>query len=182
MKKAINRVVSGFHYLTGGLQRVVEWVMVAMVLTIVYDVSMRYVFSAPTYWSVEMNEYAMVFITFIPLAEMLRIKRHIKMTLLFDKWPLNAQLGVESFYLILGLIFCGVTAYTGAGMVSTAYKYHFASSSLVGAPLWIPYAFVPVGMGLFGLAILGNIVGNIQKLTAGKQATGKLATEGEVGQ
>ncbi|GAI90110.1 unnamed protein product [marine sediment metagenome] len=33
------------------------WVVVVMMLTVSYDVIMRYVFGAPTKWSLEFNEY-----------------------------------------------------------------------------------------------------------------------------
>ena len=43
-----------------------------MVVTISYDVILRYVFYAPTYWALEMNTFLLAFLCLIPAGDVLR--------------------------------------------------------------------------------------------------------------
>ena len=51
-----------------------------MVVSISYDVVLRYVFYAPTYWALEMNTFLLAFLCLIPAGDVLRLGSQIRIT------------------------------------------------------------------------------------------------------
>ena len=49
-----------------------------MVVSISYDVILRYVFYAPTYWALEMNTFLLAFLCLIPAGDVLRFGSQIR--------------------------------------------------------------------------------------------------------
>ena len=75
---SINKIGKFFSYLCA-------FFLLLMLLTVLYDVLMRYLFSKPTFWALEINEYFFIFISIMPAAEIFRKKRHIKLDLFLDQ-------------------------------------------------------------------------------------------------
>ena len=75
-----------FHRVTGKMAMLSEWVLLIMVISIFYDVTMRYIFNNPTIWATELGQYSLVFITFVGLAELQKRKSSINMDYLYAKF------------------------------------------------------------------------------------------------
>ena len=159
---SINKIGKFFSYLCA-------FFLLLMLLTVLYDVLMRYLFSKPTFWALEINEYFFIFISIMPAAEIFRKKRHIKLDLFLDQLSTRHQLFLETFYLFCTLFFCSNVVWRGTQMTLNAYKYSMASSSLLSFPLFVPYSIIPAGLGLLGLQIILRIVGNISMLKGAKK-------------
>jgi TRAP-type C4-dicarboxylate transport system permease small subunit len=56
-----------------------------MVVSISYDVVMRYAFVAPTRWALEVNTFLLVFMGVIPAGDVLRVGSLIRITFLYDR-------------------------------------------------------------------------------------------------
>ena len=59
--------------------------LIFMVVSISYDVIMRYVFVAPTHWALEVNTFLLVFLCVIPAGNVLRVGSQIRITFLYDR-------------------------------------------------------------------------------------------------
>jgi TRAP-type C4-dicarboxylate transport system permease small subunit len=146
-----NAVIDGLARLGGCLGQLV---LVFMVATICYDVIMRYVFVAPTYWSLEVNTFLIVFLALIPAAEALRSDAHLKITFFVDRMPERIRQAIQAVTCLLGAGFCAIMAWKGGYMAADAYFYGERMSTPLGTPMVIPYLFIPAGFALLGLQFL----------------------------
>ena len=62
-------------------------VLFFMMVSIFYDAVMRYAFSAPTSWSLEVNSFLLVFLAVVGAAEAQKQDAHIRITFFVDKMP-----------------------------------------------------------------------------------------------
>lgn len=121
-------------------------VLIAAALIIFYDVVMRYVFNQPTTWVLEVSEYMLVFIAVAGTAQIQKQKAHIRMDYFFYRFSSGLRRRLNFFFNIFLTGFSFLIFFTSAQMTITAYKYGSKSSSLLGTPLFIPYAIVPLGI------------------------------------
>ena len=74
----LDRTLGFFAFLTGTI-------LIFMMLSVSADVFMRYFLSKPIFWVVEVNEYAVIYATFLGAAWVLAKDGHIKVELVVDR-------------------------------------------------------------------------------------------------
>jgi TRAP-type C4-dicarboxylate transport system permease small subunit len=149
-----------------------EAAMVFMVVSISYDVLMRYIFLAPTIWALEVNTFLLVFLCVIPAADTLTAGTQIQITFLTERLPATVQAKLPMIGNAVGVLFCSVLTWRGLGMAWAAYQHNDRMSTSLGTPLVIPYLFLPVGFGLLGLTYAARL---------GESFHGRAAAEGPAG-
>lgn len=140
--------------LVRGLGLLGQLALASMVVTICYDVVMRYVFMMPTDWSLEVNTFLVIFIAVIPSSDVLRTDSHLRIGFFASKLSPAARRRVARASGLVGVGFCALMTWKGLGMALQAYKYGDRMSTPLGTPMVIPYLFIPVGFGLLGLQYL----------------------------
>jgi TRAP-type C4-dicarboxylate transport system permease small subunit len=130
----------------------------AMVLTICYDVIMRYVFNAPTHWSLEVNTFLVIFITLIPAGEVLRGEGHLRIEFFISKVGPRTRDVVRRLGAALGILFCALMTRNGIIMAVSAFEYDQRMSTPLGTPMGVPYLFIPIGFGVLGLQYLVRLI------------------------
>ena len=87
-----------------------------MVVSLFYDVMMRYLFASPTNWALEVNTFLLLFVCTIPTADVLDSNVHIRVTFLTDRMrSFFRSLAVEAVRInLLKLIFLDVDDITTA--------------------------------------------------------------------
>ncbi|WP_206050352.1 TRAP transporter small permease [Oceaniglobus ichthyenteri] len=138
-----------------------QLVLAFMVVTICYDALMRYAFTAPTSWSLEINTFLIIYLAVMTAADVQRTDSHIRITFFADMMPGAAQRAVRALIGIVGAVFCGIMAWRGYLMAASAFEYGERVSSSFGTPVGIPYALVPVGFGLLALQFFFNILDSL---------------------
>lgn len=154
MSEALARLLDR---LARGLGVLGQLVLLFMVVTICYDVIMRYVFVAPTTWSLEVNTFLIVFLAVIPAAEVLRADAQLRIGFLADRLPPAGRRALQALTCLLGAGFCAVMVWKSGVMTLHALQYDERMSTTLGTPMAIPYAFLPLGFGVLGLAFLGRL-------------------------
>ena len=151
-----------------------------MAASISYDVILRYVFYAPTYWALEMNTFLLAFLCLIPAGDVLRQGSQIRITFLFDRLGPAVRARLDSLRSVAGLFFCAVMVWKGADMAYKAWLHNDRMSTSLGTPMVVPYLFLPIGFALLGLqyALLFKVRKEKAPPEAEKPAEGK----SEVGQ
>ena len=154
--KAIGRLSQGFGFLG-------QAALAVMVITICYDVVMRYVFNAPTHWSLEVNTFLVIFITMIPASAVLREDSHLRIGFFISKFSPKAQDVIRRIASVLGVFFCALMVRNGLIMAISAFTYDQRMSTPLGTPMVIPYLFIPFGFTVLGLQFLARLVGPGEK-------------------
>ena len=140
--------------LARGLRVAGQFALASMVLTICYDVVMRYVFRIPTSWSLEINTFMVLFVTLIPAGDVLASDVHLRITFFTDKLQPGKQAVLSRLASVAGCLFCAVMTWKGFEMAWAALKYDERMSSPLGTPMVIPYLFIPIGFGIMFLQYL----------------------------
>lgn len=148
-------------------------VLVFMMASICYDAIMRYVFTAPTSWSLEINSFLLVYLAVIGAAEAQRHDAHIRITYFKDKLPRRLSGAIDLAIGLLGVVFCAILVWRGGIMAQQAFEYGERVSSSLGTPMAYPYALMPIGFAVLGLQFLIDALVAMPRLAgaAGEEKT-----------
>ncbi len=125
--------------------------MAFMVVSLFYDVMMRYLFASPTNWALEVNTFLLLFVCTIPTADVLSSNVHIRVTFLTDRMPKRVVDRLQILRGVAGILFCAAMAWKGSVMTWQAWQHNDRMSTSLGTPMFIPYLFLPIGFILLGL-------------------------------
>lgn len=159
----------------GGLLAVLRWTSVAvlffMMVSVCYDATMRYLFSAPTSWSLEINSFLLVYMAVVGAAEAQHHDAHIRITYFVDKMPASARAWTAMAGALLGAGFCAIMVWRGGEMALDAFKYNERVSSAFGTPMVIPYGMLPLGFGALTLQFLIDAFCSARTALSGESGT-----------
>ena len=134
-----------------------------MVVSISYDVVMRYVFAAPTHWALEVNTFLLVFLCVIPAADVLQAGGHIRITFATDRMRSSTRNRLNFLRAAAGICFCFVMSWKGSVMAWQAWAHNDRMSTSLGTPMVIPYLFLPIGFGLLCIQYLAVLADKKRK-------------------
>lgn len=137
-----------------------------MTVVIIYQVALRYVFSASNAWSEELARYLMVFSVMVASAIALRKNSHLQIDILINRFNPRMKAIFTIASTIAGIVFlCYLFIYSldlmKLGMRNT--------SAGLGFVMAIPYAAIPLGVVLMVLTSIEVILKNLEELRQGKE-------------
>jgi len=106
--------------------------------------------------------YSMAAAGFLALASTLKKNEHIRVTLLVGRLRGNAQRAMEIWALSIGLLLAGVFAYFSLRQVWISYIINDISSDNDATPLWIPQLTMAVGTVILFIALLDELILELQ--------------------
>ncbi|MCB1546939.1 MAG: TRAP transporter small permease [Hyphomicrobiaceae bacterium] len=99
-------------------------------------------------WGTEFVIYFTVWAMLLAGAPLVRDSRHVRADILLRHFSPGWQRFLEIFVTICGIIFTAVVFWYGLSIVELAFRLDEKSESSMRFPLYIYYAFVPLGFGL----------------------------------
>lgn len=159
MNTAVNKTINAIGRLSRSFGFLGQLALAAMVATICYDVVMRYVFNAPTHWSLEINTFLVIFIAMIPASGVLKEDGHLRIGFFISRFSPETQGRMRRIAAVLGIIFCIMMTRNGLNMAINAYTYDQRMSTPLGTPMVIPYLFIPFAFAALGLQFLARLIG-----------------------
>ena len=142
-------------------------VLVAFLMIVVCgDVFMRYFLNRPIFWTIEVTQYAMVFILFLGAAWLLREEGHVVMDVLVNRLgqkPRNLTNAVTS---IMAAIVCLIITWYGIRVNVDYFQTDFIYSATLDIPAFLLQAVVPLGTFLLFIQFLRRAYGYLGKLRA----------------
>ena len=140
---------------------VLSWGVLIMAANSIANVIGRFVFNQSIYFSMELNQFLMIIITFMGLGYAARQGRHIRMSAIYDQLP-------DTGRKILMIIIAGVTsavmfvlAYYAFSYVHRIWELEKVTPSM-RVPLWITYVWVPLGFIITGIQYALTVVQNLR--------------------
>ncbi len=155
----------GLSLLDFGISRfeayVLSYGVLIMAVNSFANVIGRFVFGQSVYFSMELNAFLMVLITFMGLGYAARRGRHIRMSAIYDQLPDKGRK-------ILMIIIAGVTsaimfvlAYYAISYVHRIYELKKTTPSL-DWPLWTTLVWVPIGLIITGIQYALTVYANLR--------------------
>lgn len=124
---------------------------------ICHMVFVRAVLNQSSIWQTEFVTFSLIGATFLGAPYILLTRGHVNV----DVVPLMAAPGLRRALFILGmllsLLFCGVFFNAAVPWWYDAWTSGSTTPSIWRVPLWMPYAVVPVGLGLLCLQLLADL-------------------------
>ncbi|NUL60430.1 TRAP transporter small permease [Brevibacterium luteolum] len=154
-KPAICRIADALSEIAG---LVAGAALIVATLVTGWGVFVRYVLKAPTTWQTETTIYLLICVAFLGAAYGVRHNAHVGVDLLPEALPLRGRLILRIITTVLVLGVVGVVGWTGWVMWEQAYALDTRSASAWGPPLWVPYAFLPLGMALVFFQYLAELI------------------------
>ena len=141
--------------------RSVSYLMPAFVLFISYEVIVRYVFKAPTIWIEE--SVLLVYGPYIMLGAGFNLlyNAHIKVDILYSRWPLRTQAIVDIVTSTFFFIFVGVLLWKGADMAWTSIQQLERSQSYFRPFVYPTKVSVPIAAFLILLQGVAKLIRDI---------------------
>jgi TRAP-type C4-dicarboxylate transport system permease small subunit len=128
-----------------GLAVVAAAIFVAITLTVVAEVLLRYGFNRPIEWSVEISEYALIWITFLGAPYVLRIGGHVRVDVFISQVPAGGRRWLALICCILGAVICAFLTVYGVDQTWTEYARATYKPTGVDVPTWLTIIPLPVG-------------------------------------
>jgi TRAP-type mannitol/chloroaromatic compound transport system permease small subunit len=172
----LNKTIRTIDAISEWTGRAVAWLVMVMVLIIVYDISMRYLFKigSVTLQELEWHLFALVFL--FGAAYTLKHDGHVRVDIFYQsRWMNDRRRAVVDIFgtLFLLIPFCILIIVSSLPFVSNA----FAMGEGSPDPGGLPYRFllkgaIPVGFALLMLQGIAQMLRAVVLLTQGSSANG----------
>jgi C4-dicarboxylate transporter DctQ subunit len=133
-----DRVIDTMFYVACGLT-------VVLFLSVCAELFMRNLFNRPQIWSVEVSEYAMLYITFLGAAWLLREEGHVRVDIVLDLLKPRSQSLVNGITFLFGIIVCSVLAFYGTWITWLHYQKGLHTFTALKLLKWPFLSVIPFG-------------------------------------
>ncbi len=158
-----NKFVATTNWLSRASAAVGDVAIVVLMLSVSYEVVMRYVFMRPTIWSMELAGFLTLLVVFLGIAHVLQQEKHIRITAVIGKLPKKGQAALYLVAACLALIFSLILTKQGWNIAWASYQMHHLSE-ITGWPLFAPKLLIAIGGGLLSLQFIIQIGRGIRAL------------------
>lgn len=145
-RQTIERILFTFDRISTWVGKIFSWAILLLTAVTCYDVTARYVFSAPTLWAFDMS-YILYGIFFMMAgAYTLARNGHVRGDVLYRFLPVRVQAGLDLFLYFL-FFFPGIVALVYAGWDFTLISWHLREHSSLtpgGPPVYHFKTFIPI--------------------------------------
>jgi len=130
----------------------------ALLLAICYDVTVRYVFNAPTAWATELSTYGLVGIAFLGLGHAYLQGAHVRVELLVSRLSAASQRALSTAMAWIGLWYATVFLWRVTILVIENQAYGTRNYGLLNTPIYLPQILMVVGLIGLVAAFLHHIL------------------------
>ena len=162
----IVRKIDTFSEWTG---RVMLFLFLVLIVTVMYEVIARYVFDAPTNWGLEVS--TMLYSTSLMMVGgyCLLHKTHIRMDLFYARWSDRTKAIVDVCAFPLLLIFCGILMWKSGVFAWDSTIRLEQSVTTWRHPIWPWKLMMPLAAFLFILQGISQFIRDLKLAISGKE-------------
>jgi TRAP-type C4-dicarboxylate transport system permease small subunit len=128
------------------------------VIIVCQMVIVRYVLNQTTIWQTDFVTYALVGATFIGAPYLLLSRGHVNVDVLPHYLHQKARYRLAFASMIMALAFAVIMTVLTFQFWHEAWENNWRSDTIWRARMWIPYASMPIGMGLLSLQYIVEII------------------------
>jgi TRAP-type mannitol/chloroaromatic compound transport system permease small subunit len=159
---AVVRAIEWLSRACGGLAAALVFILVVLML---YDVFMRYVFNAPTLWGFEVSTWTMGAAFILSIGYALATDAHVRVDLLYSRIPRRVLTVIDLIFLPLLLVIVAWLTWGLWGYFFDAYRTSEKSGGSAWNPKVWPFRLILlIGFAAFTLQIVASILKTIAKL------------------
>lgn len=167
--------IPAFHYfrrmllidkLNDWIGKTVSWLSLILVLVIVVDVALRYIFSITSAASFELEWHLFAVIFLLGAAYTLQQDKHVRVDVFYHRFSEKGKAWVNLMgSVVLLLPFCAVAFWESLSFVESSYAFRETSPDPGGLPArYLIKAAIPVGFFLLGLQAISECLRSMKKV------------------
>lgn len=164
----LEKLATGIDWLNEWIGRFSAWLVVALVLLVCYDVTMRYLFQAGSVALQELEWHLFALIFLLGAAYTLKHDEHVRVDVLYQaKWMTPRHRAMVNLIgcLLLLLPFCVLMIISAVPFVEQSYGWGEASPDPGGLPYrWLLKAMIPLGFVLLVFQGLSLCIRSLQTI------------------
>jgi TRAP-type C4-dicarboxylate transport system permease small subunit len=130
----------------------------AGVVIVCQMVFIRYVLNENTIWQTDFITYSLVAATFIGSPYVLLTRGHVNVDILPHYLGPRGRYGLALASILMSLAFCLLMTVLTFNFWHEAWENGWVSDTMWRARLWIPYACMPVGLGILSLQYVADLI------------------------
>jgi TRAP-type C4-dicarboxylate transport system permease small subunit len=135
------------------------------VVVVCHMVFVRYVLNQTTIWQTDLTTYCLIGATFIGSPYVLLTRGHVNVDVLPHYAGQRTRFWLALFAATISFGFCATLAVLSFLFWHEAWSNNWVSDTMWRARLWIPYASMPVGLGILSLQYVADLI----NLLAGRE-------------
>jgi TRAP-type C4-dicarboxylate transport system permease small subunit len=135
-------------------------VLAAIALSFCYEVTARYLFSAPTSWANAFVSYFLCAAIFLAIPELTRRRAHVAINLLVDRVSPAMAHQLARLIRLAGASACLLATWISAEATLDQIRLGVDTISAYPIPKWCVSIFIPYGMLSSGLYFLRDLIGD----------------------
>ncbi len=129
----------------------------AGVIIVCQMVLVRYALNENTIWQTDFVTYCLIAATFVGSPYVLMIRGHVNVDVLPHYLGKRRRYWLALFSALLTLAFCSTVTVLTYRLWKEAWDQNWVSDTMWRARLWIPYASMPIGLGILTLQCLTDL-------------------------
>lgn len=150
------------------LSTVAGWCSAAMIVGAVLItcqmIFIRFVLNGSTIWQTEAVIYLAIGSTLVGLPYVQRLRGHVNVDLIPLMLGARARYFMAITTLSLSIAMVSILMWYGYEFWHLAFERGWKSDTVWGVRLWIPYAAMPIGIGLFLLQLIADLIAVVLKI------------------
>jgi len=159
-RTTLERVIDTISSVDKKLAEAAGWVVVLMMLTISYDVIMRYLFNAPTTWSFEVNRYMLIMVVFIGGSWTLPAGGHVSVDIFTESIGGRKKILLDTVTSVMAGAYVLIFLIESSYFTWEAWEQNIKSTEYLAWPLWPIRSFLVIGSAMLLLEYVIRILKN----------------------
>lgn len=140
-----------------------------VVVVVVYEITMRFVFNAPTIWANETTVYLSALGYLLGGAYSLYEKAHVKVDILYLKFPSRTRAILDVITFLFTLAYLGTLIWYGSIYALESIKVLEKTGSPWNPPVYPLKIAIPLGASLLLMQSTANFIRDLTSVIKGKQ-------------
>ncbi|MEA2059365.1 MAG: TRAP transporter small permease subunit [Thermodesulfobacteriota bacterium] len=162
----MNGIMKKISYVNRFLGEISGWIIVVMMVTISFDVAMRYIFNAPTTWSFEVNRYMLIMVVFLGGPWTLAAGGHVSVDLVTERISNRKRIVLDIVTSTMASLYMVMFTYESFVFTWEAFENNIRSTEYLAWPLWPIRMFLVIGGGLLLMQYIIKIMMDIKILNS----------------
>ena len=158
--------------------RLVSYLIYPMILILVYEVIMRYVFDHPTVWAHELSAFLYAIVFLLGSSYAMRYNSHICVEILYARLPVRAQAILDLITWNFFYFFIGLLLWEGWPFALKSIHRMELAGSVWDPPIWPIKLCIPLGALLMLLQGSAKTIQDVHMAFTGKALIAKAGEEG----
>jgi C4-dicarboxylate transporter DctQ subunit len=132
-------------------------ILLFITFSISYSIFTRFFGLQPPVWTVQFNEYALLWMTFLGTSWALRKRKHVSLDLIQTRLKPPAQHWLERIHSVMGILLCSVLCWYSATATWSHFQRGIIDVKGVDMPKYIVIGVIPFGFFMLTLQFIRNL-------------------------